>query len=423
MERLRAVKGMNDVLPEAIPRWRRIEQAFWRTVERYGYGELRTPVVEPTGLFVRSIGEATDIVEKEMYTFVDKGEHSLTLRPEGTASAVRAYIEHTVHSREPVTKWAYLGPMFRRERPARGRYRQFWQAGVEVLGDPGPYVDAEMIDMLVTMLGELGVKNLEVLINSLGSGDTRARYLDALVAYLTPHRDALSGDSQRRLETNPLRVLDSKAPEDKEIAKGAPQILDFLSEEDAAHFEALKATLDALGTPYRVEPTLVRGLDYYSRTLFEVQGQGGELGAQNTLCGGGRYDGLVASLGGPDTPAIGFAIGIERIMLVMGEDDEQMRPDVFVVVADASLRGEASLLLKELRSAGLSADANLRGLSIKSQLRRADKSGAPAAMILGPAEVERSVVQLKDLAAGSQSEVPRAEAAARAARIAGRETV
>ncbi len=423
MERLRAVKGMNDVLPEAIPHWRRIEQTFWRTVERYGYGEVRTPVVEPTGLFVRSIGEATDIVEKEMYTFVDKGEHSLTLRPEGTASAVRAYIEHNVAAREPVTKWAYLGPMFRRERPARGRYRQFWQGGVEIYGDPGPFVDAEMIDMVVAMLAELGVKDLEVLINSLGSGDTRARYLDALVAYLTPHCDALSEDSQRRLSTNPLRVLDSKVPKDREVAAGAPKILDFLGEEDAAHFDELQRTLDALGTPYRVEPTLVRGLDYYSRTLFEVQGKGGELGAQNTLCGGGRYEGLVESLGGPPTPAIGFAMGIERMLLVMGEDGGAIRPDVFVIVADAALRREGALLLKELRSAGLSADADLRGQSVKSQLRRADKSGAKIAMILGPSEVERSVVQLKDLAAGEQAEVPRAEAAARAARIAGRELV
>jgi histidyl-tRNA synthetase len=280
-----------------------------------------------------------------------------------------------------------------------------------------------MIDMLVGMLAEVGVMDLEVLINSLGSGETRARYLDALIAYLTPHEGALSADSQRRLRTNPLRVLDSKAPEDREVAHGAPKILDFLGDDDAAHFDELKNTLDALGTPYRVEPTLVRGLDYYSRTLFEVQGRGGELGAQNTLCGGGRYDGLVESLGGPATPAIGFAIGLERLLLVMSEDERGLRPDVFVVVADASLRKEGALLLKELRSAGLSADADLRGQSVKSQLRRADKSGAPLAMILGPSEVERSVVQLKDLKAGEQTEAPRAEAAARAARIAGREIV
>ncbi|HJL20024.1 MAG TPA: histidine--tRNA ligase [Sandaracinaceae bacterium LLY-WYZ-13_1] len=421
MSSLRAVKGMNDVLPEEIPRWRRIEETFWRTVGRYGYGEVRTPLVEPTELFVRSIGEVTDIVEKEMYTFVDKGDHSLTLRPEGTASAVRAYVQHSVHAREPVTKWAYLGPMFRRERPARGRYRQFWQAGVEVYGDPGPHVDAEMIDMLVSMLAELGVKDLEVLINSLGSGDTRARYLNALLAYLTPKKDALSEDSQRRLRTNPLRVLDSKAAQDREIAADAPQILDFLSDEDAAHFEELKATLDALGTPYRVEPTLVRGLDYYSRTLFEVQGHGGALGAQNTLCGGGRYDGLVASLGGKDTPAIGFAIGLERLLLVMEEAPQTPAPDVFVVVADPSLRRDAATLLKDLRAAGLHADADLRGGSMRSQLRRADKSGAKVALVLGPAEAERGVVQLKDLDAGEQTEVSRAEVVDRVRAIRQRE--
>ena len=423
MSTLRAVKGMNDVLPEEIHRWRRIEQTFWETARRYGYGEVRTPIVEPTQLFVRSIGEATDIVEKEMYTFTDKGEHSLTLRPEGTASAVRAYIEHSVFGREAVTKWAYLGPMFRRERPARGRYRQFWQAGVEVYGDPGPFVDAEMIDMVVSMMRAIGVLDVEVLINSLGSGDTRERYLEALVAYLRPHAASLSPDSQRRLETNPLRVLDSKADADKQIAAGAPRILDHLGDEDAAHFETLKATLDALGTPYRVEPTLVRGLDYYSRTLFEVQGRGGELGAQNTLCGGGRYDDLVPALGGPPTPAIGFAMGIERLLLVMAAEDSPPGPDVFVVVADPELRGEATRLLKELREGGLCADADLRGGSLKSQFRRADKSNATMAIVLGPSEVERGVVQLKDLRAGEQAEVARGEAVDHAQRIAARERV
>ena len=417
MSTLRAVKGMNDVLPEEISRWRRIEEAFWRIVQRHGYGEVRTPVVEPTALFVRSIGEATDIVEKEMYTFTDKGDHSLTLRPEGTASAARAYIQHSMQAREPVTKWAYLGPMFRRERPARGRYRQFWQAGVELYGDPGPFVDAEMIHMLVTLVKELGVEDVEVLINSLGSGDTRQRYVDALLAYLTPHRDALSADSQRRLETNPLRVLDSKAPQDKEVTADAPNILDFLDADDTKHFEDLQATLTALGTPFRVEPTLVRGLDYYNRTLFEVLGHGGELGAQNTLCGGGRYDGLVEQLGGPPTPAIGCARGIERRLLVMGGEDAAPQPDVFVVIPHESARRDAVVLLAELRAAGLTADADLRGGSMKSQFRRADKSNAKVAMIAGPDELERGVVQLKDLAAGTQDEVARADAPARARAI------
>jgi histidyl-tRNA synthetase len=408
-----AVKGMNDVLPDAIARWRRVERTFQETTARYGYNEIRTPIVEPTQLFVRSIGEATDIVEKEMYTFVDRGGDSLTLRPEGTASCVRAYLEHAVHTREPVTKWSYLGPMFRRERPARGRYRQFWQAGVECFGDPGPHVDAEMIDMAVTMLRELGAVDIEVLINSLGSAEARARYRAALTAYLAPHHDRLGEDSQRRLATNPLRILDSKNPIDQEICAGAPSLLDFLDEADRAHFEELQRALTALGTPFRVEPRLVRGLDYYARTLFEIQGRGGALGAQNALCGGGRYDGLVRDLGGPDVPSIGFAMGIERILLVVGGEDRAPTIDVAVVVADPALRIEATVLLRDLRAAGLRADADLRGQSLKSQLRRADRLAARVAVVLGPAEAQRGVVQLKDLRAHASSEVPRGEVVAR----------
>ncbi|MBX3272536.1 MAG: histidine--tRNA ligase [Sandaracinaceae bacterium] len=412
---------MNDVLPEDIPRWRRIEGLFWDTVARYGYGEVRTPVVEPTPLFVRSIGEATDIVEKEMYTFVDKGNDTLTLRPEGTASAVRAYLEHSVGGREPVTKWAYLGPMFRRERPARGRYRQFWQAGAEVFGDPGPYTDAEMIDMIVSMMRRLGVADVEVLVNSLGSGDTRARYLEALVRYLEPHEASLSEDSRRRLRTNPLRVLDSKAADDRAIAAAAPRILDYLGDEDRAHFDGLCATLEALGTPYRVEPTLVRGLDYYSRTLFEVVGHGGELGAQNTLCGGGRYDGLVEALGGAATPGLGFAIGLERLLLVMGAGETAPALDVFVVYRPG-LEREASTLLKALRDGGLRADADLRGGSLKSQFRRADKSGARLGLVIGPDEVERAAVTVKDLRGGEQETLPRDGLVPRLAERLARET-
>ncbi|AKF06386.1 histidine--tRNA ligase [Sandaracinus amylolyticus] len=404
---------MNDVLPEAIARWHRVERAFREISTRYGYTEVRTPIVEPTQLFVRSIGEATDIVEKEMYTFEDRGEGMLTLRPEGTAGAVRAFVEHAVSGREPISKWSYLGPMFRRERPQRGRYRQFWQAGLECFGDPGPHVDAEMIELVVTLLASLGVQDLEVLVNSLGSGDTRARYRDALTKYFEPNRDRLSPESQRRLVANPLRILDSKSPVDRELSAGAPSLLEFLDDADREHFDELQRALTALDVKFRVEPTLVRGLDYYSRTLFEVQGRGGELGAQNTICGGGRYDGLVKELGGPDVPSIGFAAGIERILLVMGGEDRAPTIDVAVAVADAALRVDASVLLRDLRAAGLVADGDLRGQSLKSQLRRADKLGAKVVLVLGPAETERGVVQLKDLAAHSSSEVPRAEVVAR----------
>ncbi len=413
MIELRAVKGMNDVLPDEIARWHRVESLFRETARRYGYGEVRTPLVEPTPLFVRSIGEATDIVSKEMYTFVDKGDDMLTLRPEGTASAVRAYIEHGIHAKEPIAKWYYLGQMFRRERPARGRLRQFSQVGLECFGDPGPHIDAEMIDMVVGLLEALGVVDVEVLVNSLGTTETRERYREALLAFLTPHREGLSEESQKRLGTNPLRVLDSKSPADQEICKAAPSILDYLGDGDRAHFAELQKTLDALGTPYRVEPKLVRGLDYYSRTLFEIQGRGGELGAQNALCGGGRYDGLVKTLGGPDVPSIGFAMGIERILLALPAEAKPASLDVAVAVASEELRTEACVLLRELRRAGLAADADLRGQSLKSQLRRADRLSAKAVLVMGPAEHEKGVVQLKNMGSHQSGEVPRSEVVAR----------
>jgi len=405
MTEIRAVKGMNDVLPDEVSRWHRLEAAFRKSARLHGYAEVRTPIVEPTSLFVRSIGEATDIVEKEMYSFVDKGEDSLTLRPEGTAGAVRALIEHKLHGLEPVTKWYYVGPMFRRERPARGRYRQFYQAGLECFGDPGPFVDAEMIAMVTGLLGELGVENLEVLVNSLGAGETRARYRQVLTDYFTPLASKLSPDSQRRLTKNPLRILDSKVDVDRELSAGAPKLTDILSAEDRAHFDGLCAGLDALGVRYRIEASLVRGLDYYSRTLFEIQGSGGELGAQNALCGGGRYDGLVESLGGPAVPSIGFAMGIERILLAMAKEPAPPRVDVLVAVAAPELRAQALGVLRAIRAANVAADADLRGQSLKSQLRRTERLGARFAVVLGPAEVERGVAQLKDLAAHTQTEV------------------
>src|SRR5690554_1427857 len=407
MTKLRAVKGMNDLLPEELGRWRRLESIFRETAERYGFGEIRTPLLEPTELFVRSIGEATDIVEKEMYTFHDKGEKNLTLRPEGTASCARAYLEHTVGAREAITRWYYLGPMFRRERPTRGRYRQFHQAGVEVYGDPGPFIDAEIIDMLVRFLSELGIVDLRVLLNSLGDQETRQNYREALIRYLEPHRGSLSADSQRRLETNPLRILDSKAPEDQAIIEDAPSILEHLSEEDQAHFDGVRRTLDRLGTPYEIELRLVRGLDYYSRTLFEVQGRGGELGAQNALAGGGRYDGMIEELGGKATPAFGFALGIERLLLAMGEAEDESRPRVMILAANDEARVEAVALARELRDGGFNIETDLRGTSLKSQLRRADRSGAALAFILGDDELKRGVIQWKRLVGEGSGELAR----------------
>jgi histidyl-tRNA synthetase len=406
---LRAVKGMNDVLPDEIGRWHRLERAFRRCVELHRYREVRTPVVEPTSLFVRSIGEATDIVEKEMYSFEKHGD-GLTLRPEGTAGSARAYLEHNVHAREPVSRWWYLGPMFRAERPQKGRYRQFWQAGCEVFGDPGPSVDAEMIDMLVGLFRELGVQALTVHLNSLGGPGTRQRYRDTLVEHLRPREAELSDDSRRRLGTNPLRVLDSKDPRDQAACEGAPSILDVLDDEDRKHFDELRRHLDALGTPYVVDGRLVRGLDYYTRTLFEIRGQGGDLGAQNALAGGGRYDGMIAELGGPSVPAIGFAMGLERLLLAMGPA-APAEPPVVLVAPLGDAAPQALLLARELRQAGVVAEVDARGGSLKSMLRRANALAAPIALILGQGEIERGVVQLKDLAAHAQEDVPRADVA------------
>ncbi|MEM7136604.1 MAG: histidine--tRNA ligase [Myxococcota bacterium] len=417
---LRAVKGMKDILPDEISKWHRLERSFRQCVERYNFQEARFPILEPTELFVRSIGETTDIVEKEMYTFTDKGgKHStggksLTLRPEGTASAVRAYVQHSVQGREPVTKWYYIGPMYRRERPAKGRYRQFYQAGIEAFGDPGPYIDAEVIDMVVGFVSGLGISDVQVKVNSIGGPETRTRYTAALLSYLEPYRGELCDDCQRRMDANPLRVLDCKVPRCAEIAASAPAIPDHLTDDDREHFEGLQEALTRLGTPYLLDGSLVRGLDYYTRTLFEVLGTGDGLGAQNALLGGGRYDRMVKSLGGPDTPAIGFAMGLERLLMAMPESNDDVGIDVFVIAAQPTVRAEAALLGRELRDAGLRVESDLRGGSLKSQLRRADKMNAPIAMILGESEVAAGSVQVKNLHAKTQETLLRTEVPERA---------
>lgn len=406
MSQLRAVKGMNDVLPDEIARWHRVEGAFARAAALYGYREVRTPYVEPTSLFVRAIGEATDVVEKEMYSFVHHDE-PLTLRPEGTAGAARAYVEHQVHAKEPVSRWYYVGPMFRGERPAKGRYRQFYQAGAEVFGDPGPGCDAEMIDMLVGFLNAIEVPGVEVLVNSLGGPGARARYKEALVEFLTPRKDRLTADSQRRLGTNPLRILDSKSPDDQAALDGAPTIHDFLDDADRAHFDGLLRQLRALGTPFRVEPKLVRGLDYYTRTLFEIKGAKDKLGAGDTLVGGGRYDGMIADLGGPAVPAIGFAAGLERLLIASELKTEAIIVDAYVSPLGAAALDHALVLGRDLRRAGISTEVDTRGTSLKSQLRRANTLGARAVLIVGDSELADGVVQVKDLAGHTQDRLPR----------------
>lgn len=400
---LRAVKGMNDILPEEIGRWHRLETTFRQAVELYGYREVRTPIVESTPLFVRSIGEGTDVVDKEMYSFQHHNE-TLTLRPEGTVGAARAYLEHRVHNLEPISRWYYIGPMFRGERPAKGRYRQFYQAGVELYGEAGPLCDAEMIDMLARFLQKLGITQVEVLINSLGGPATRLRYRQALVDFFTPRRAELSEDSQRRLELNPLRILDSKSPQDQAICAGAPSILEVLDESDQTHFATLCAHLDVLGTPYRVDPTLVRGLDYYTRTLFEVRGAGGDLGAQNALGGGGRYDRMLSELKGPDVPCIGFALGLERLLLAMDPKPAATVPWVYVAPLGEAAQREALRLASELREVGIEARIDGRGQKLNRMLPRASSSGARFCVILGDGELERGVVALKDLREHSQEE-------------------
>ena len=410
---LRAVKGMNDILPDEIGRWHALEAVLRRTFELAGYREIRTPVVEPTELFVRSIGEATEIVEKQMF-ILKREDESLALRPEGTAGVARAYVASSLHAREPVSRLYYLGPMFRAERPQRGRYRQFWQAGVEIYGDPGPGCDAELIDLLVRMLSELGVQNLKVLVNSLGGGDTRARYREALGTFLRPKAAELSEHARRRLDDNPLRILDSKNPQDQAAVAGAPSILELLTPEDRAHFDGVTQALTALGTPFEVTPGLVRGLDYYTRTLFEIQTSGAEIGSQNALLGGGRYDAMVKELGGPDVPAIGFALGLERVLLALPPTTPATSARCFIAPLGERARVESLVLARELRAAGIAAEADTRGGSLKSLLRRADGLGARLCCVLGDNEIERGIVMLKDLAARAQLEVPRAELVARA---------
>jgi histidyl-tRNA synthetase len=399
---------MNDLLPSEVARWHALEETIEDVLRLHAYREIRFPLIEHTPLYVRSVGEGTDIVDKEMYSFTFHDE-PMTVRPEGTAGVVRAYVEHGLHAKEPVSRFYYVGPMFRGERPARGRYRQFHQVGCEVFGDPGPVVDAEMIDMLVGMLKRLGIQDIEVLVNSLGGKGTKPRYREKLVEFLEPKKHELSEDSKRRLTTNPLRILDSKNPVDQAAVKDAPSVLDVIDDDDRKHFDGLRRHLDKLGTPYTVEPKLVRGLDYYSRTLFEVRGRGGELGAQNTLVGGGRYDGLVEELGDPSTPAIGFAAGLERLLLATALEPKKVASEVFIAPIGERAASEALLIARELREAGVAAVVEGRGGSLKSMLRRANSLNATRAIVLGDGELDRGVVQLKDLAGHAQRDVPRAE--------------
>ena len=414
MTTLRSIKGMHDILPDEMPRWHFLERAFRDLVSLYGYQEIRTPVLEPLELFVRGIGEATDIVEKEMYAFQDKGGDNVALRPEGTASVIRAYVQHGLAQREPVSKLYYIGPMFRRERPAKGRFRQFFQAGAELIGAAEPAADAEILGMAVRFLERLGIADVRVQLSTLGDGDSRAAYRRTLVAYLEGRRPELCGDCLRRLETNPLRVLDCKVDACRAVADGAPPVLEHLAGAAAEHFAELRRLLERDGTPYEIAPKMVRGLDYYTRTIFEIQGRSEALGAQATLVGGGRYDGLVAELGGQPTSTIGFAFGLERLLLMLAEGvvPEARRP-IFVAGVGAGGGDRAREIANTLRAAGIPAEVGYGQASLKSQLKRADRLGAIGAVIAGEDEAARGAATWRDMRDGAQVELPLEGIAAR----------
>ncbi|HEY8866974.1 MAG TPA: histidine--tRNA ligase [Solirubrobacteraceae bacterium] len=398
--KIQAPRGTFDVLPEQSAARAHVEQTARRVLEAAGYGRIETPAFEATELFARGVGEATDVVRKEMYSFDDGGGRSMTLRPEGTAPVCRAYTEHGMHKLpQPVRLW-YLSSFFRHEAPQAGRFRQFWQVGAEALGSDDPAVDAESILLLAELLEALGVRGTRLRLSSLGSPAARASYREALQAYLREHSDRLARDVRERIALNPLRAFDSSDPGTREVMQQAPRLLDALESDDADHFAAVRALLDAAGLPYEVDSTLVRGLDYYARTVFEFESA--ELGAQSGVGGGGRYDGLVELLGGPPTPGCGWAAGVERILLAadVGEDAAPA-PDLYVAYADESRRADAFALARAARAAGLRAQLELAGRSLKGQLKHADRTGARFVAILDAG----GGAALKDMGSGAQREV------------------
>lgn len=413
---IQAIRGMNDYLPADTALWQRIEGVLKQTLASYGYSEIRLPLVEQTPLFKRAIGEVTDVVEKEMYTFDDRNGESLTLRPEGTAGCVRAGIEHGLLYNQEQRLW-YMGPMFRYERPQKGRYRQFYQIGVEVFGLQGPDIDAELIMLNARWWKALGIsEHVRLELNSIGSLEARAHYRDALVAFLEQHKDVLDEDCKRRMYSNPMRVLDSKNPDVQQLLNDAPQLGDYLDDESREHFSGLCALLDDAGISYTVNQRLVRGLDYYNRTVIEWVTD--SLGSQGTVCGGGRYDGLVEQLGGRATPAVGFAMGMERLVLLVQAVNPEFEPtsnvDVYVIASGQGVQSAAMQLAEKLRDEApeLRLMTNFGGGNFKKQFARADKWGARVALVLGEDEVKAGQVVIKDLRRGEQQTLGQAEAAA-----------
>ena len=409
----RRPRGLQDILPDKVGEWRLAEATFRDICRRYRYEEIRTPIFEQTELFVRAVGEDTDIVAKEMYTFEDRSGHSLTLRAEGTAPTIRAYLENNLRGqdRERLVKLSYIGPIFRYDRPQAGRYRQHHQAGVEAIGSDSPAVDAEVIDLSLAFYGALGVNEVQLRLNSVGCPQCAPAYIDILKDALRDRLAEMCGDCQRRFDTNPLRILDCKQETCKAITAGAPNMIDVLCEECAEHFEALRGYLDALGIEYIIDPRIVRGLDYYTKTAFEFTAEG--LGAQDSIGGGGRYDGLVEQCGGPPTPGVGIGIGLERILLVREAlglvSTETPRHAVLIVTLGDEAWDEGVRVAASLRDAGIEAELDYRRRSMRAQLRFADNEGFATAVIIGEDELAKGIVTVRDMSTSEQTEAPRAD--------------
>ena len=402
---IRSIKGIKDILPDQIPRWNVIESTAHKLARNYGFSEIRIPTFEHTQLYARSIGESTDVVEKEMYTFEDRDGSSLTLRPEGTAGVVRAFLEHNLASQFSMRKLYYIGPMFRHERPQAGRFRQFHQFGVEVFGTDDPYMDVEVVSLLWQFFNDLQLPDLTLYINSIGSQEDRQHYISQLQAFLQPQIQDFCGNCKRRIQTNPLRILDCKVPKCKSLTDGAPKILDHLSPTSSSHFKHVLNGLSLINIPHTIDHRLVRGLDYYSQTTFEITSS--NLGAQNTIGAGGRYDGLVETLGGPATPAVGFAVGLERVNLLL-PDSLIPQGSALIFIAGFGEQGKPAglKLLQTLRQSGLRADTDFRANTLKAQLRSADKLGALATVILGDDEAQKGSIILRNMQNKTQIDLP-----------------
>lgn len=409
MGAIQALRGTRDILPEEVCYWQSVEATARDIFSRAVYQEIRPPIFEQTALFERGIGEATDVVGKEMYTFIDRGDRSITLRPEFTAGVVRAYIENKLFAQGGVQRLWYVGPTFRYERPQAGRQRQFHQVGIELIGSADPRADVEVIALATTLLQNLGLKSLKLDLNSVGTTEDRQNYREALVEYLTPYQDELDADSRDRLNRNPLRILDSKDKRTQEIVKNAPNLLDYLGDASQQHFAQVQQLLKDLGIEYQINPRLVRGLDYYTHTAFEIQSD--DLGAQATVCGGGRYDGLVEQLGGTSTPAVGWALGMERLILLLQQlqTTSPTKPDFYVISKGDRAQNSALILAQKLRALGFRVELDLSGSAFGKQFKRADRSNANACLVLGEAEIESGTVKLKWMATQEEEAIAQSQ--------------